>query len=197
MFTHEKRSFDGAEWLKVFSHKHVVNDCFANEEEALHCDKENKFSILDEINDKMRIKGKFEFIIEYPNISSYFRWRQRLNPVHEEEVAGVRTAKDFEPIYNGSSLPKWGGLVKSTIPTGSTISSLLVGYPGNEQWYFSIGMYNKIAGWDMAKGIPGPEKGVSIVNLWLRLKFKCTNVIRQSRNINTLLLTCILCLSYV
>ena len=188
---HEIALFKGKLWLKVFAHKYNnTNDCFSNESEARHNIEENKFSILDEINESMRINGKYEFIIEYPN--EYFHWRQSSNPLEETEIINKNAAEGFVSLHNGTEMSKWGGLVKSSINISGVISSFLEGNPGNDWWMFSIGMYCNIRGWDTKKGIPGSVSGVPSVRLWVRINhfgLICSrNIMKRSFNVNAMLM---------
>lgn len=180
--SHEIAKFKGKAWLKVFSHTYESkNDCFSNE--AKHNIDDRKFSILDEINDSMKINGKYEFIIEYPKYNEYFQWLQSSNPLEEIEVDGKMSADGFQYIHNGSYADKWGGLVKTTLKYNGVISTLLDGEPGHYYWMFSIGAYCIIQGWDMTTGFPGSNRGAHKVNIWIRLKqnssfFTCKAVYR-------------------
>ena len=189
--THEIASFKGKFWLKVFSHTFDnANYCFTSEAEAMHNIDENRFSILDEINESMKINNKYEFIIEYPN--EYFHWRQSLNPLKENEVLGKNEAEGFVPLHNGTKVEKWGGMVKSSIKIDGVISTFLDGNPGNDWWMLSIGIYCNVRGWDFKDHLPGSVSGVSSVKLWIRIKpfgLICSNKsIKKSVNINTMLM---------
>ena len=168
----EVAEFNGKKWLKVFSHKfESQSDCFGTEEEALHCNKTNKYSILDTINDSMKINRKFEFIIEYPNENIYFHWKQSLNPLNEIEEEGRTSVKGFVPIHNGTDDTFWGGLTKSTLQYKNVTSTLIDGVPRSSYWRFSIGMYCNIEGWSSKDSMPGPNrKAYKQVRLWLRIK---------------------------
>ena len=156
-------------FLKVFHHYAESGELFENESEALSCNLPNKYSILSEITDEYKINGKFEFLINYPNESRYFRWRQLNNPVEELEVENISTAEGFESIYPSDLPNKWGGLVRTNITYEGKISSLLDGNPGSDFWYFAIGMY-KDNTWE-SYGFPAYQEDLptNYTSLWMRV----------------------------
>ena len=163
--------FKSKKWLRVFYHNSKSeSDCFESESEALHCNSENKFSILDEIDDSMKIRNKFEFIIEYPNEAIYYHWRQSKNPLEEVEEEGKFGVDGFEPIHNGTSDTSWGGLTKTKLEAENVISTLLDGNPGTIWWRFSIGKYCVNKGWEFKDSLPGPlRKEYKQIRLWIRI----------------------------
>ena len=75
-----------------------------------------KFSMLSNISEIYRINNKFEFILDYPERSNWFWWRQTNNPIYEMEVFGVRKAEGFESIYNSSKPPFGMNVAKAFKP---------------------------------------------------------------------------------
>ena len=57
--------------MKIFYQK------IKNEEEFLHCEEENKYSILEFISYEFKEDGYYEFLLEYPKISGYNDWKQK------------------------------------------------------------------------------------------------------------------------
>jgi hypothetical protein len=74
--------------FKAFYHNSKGAVLFTNVEEGENFNNEFKYSILNEINSKMKINFKFEFLLEYPSIQSkYNRWEQNLNLLYNLEVS--------------------------------------------------------------------------------------------------------------
>ena len=162
-------------WLKVFYHNSTGRNYFVNESEAKYSLDSNKYSILANITNAYKHRSKFEFIIYWPTLKTFYHWRQTINPLLDIEAEGVSQARGFELIHPNPdpSRAKFGGLVKSTIleQSGSTYyhSSLLDGRPGVYQWYYSIGMYTESVPTWYQNGIPANGASTDIVSLWLLL----------------------------
>ena len=116
---YEIGEYDDELWLKVFMHNHTTKENFQNESEALHCNSEYKYSILDEINPSMRIKHRYEFIMDFPHDHVFIGWEQSKNPVHE--LDGKPQADDFKMLDDNlpSKLAEFKGLTRSTIKSGN------------------------------------------------------------------------------
>lgn len=157
-------------WLKVFYDNCTGKSYLDNEAAALFTNGKNKYSVLSQINDAFKVKGKFEFILEWPDLNRYYQWRQTLNPVNEYEKEGVYKAEGFEPIHNGSSEAKcWGGLVRTTMTMANQVNSLLDGCPGVALWHFAVGMYKTVYDEWYKKGYPSDNSEASnLVILWIR-----------------------------
>ena len=166
--------YKGNMFLKVFHHSTANNESFTIENEALYHISKDKFSILANISDKMKVDEKYEFIINYPIEKQYFRWRQSKNPLEEDEESGNAYVDGYELIYNSTKYHEnWGGLVKTTLLNGGKINTLLNGLPGNSLWYFAIGMYkDRTYLWEGMR-IPAYNSpiGTSYVSLWIKLPF--------------------------
>ena len=66
---YEYRRFAKSLWLKAFFHDMSGLDGFKNSDEVKLCNTATKYSILSELNSKMKQpNGKFEFILEYPEL---------------------------------------------------------------------------------------------------------------------------------
>ena len=168
----EIAKFNGSFWLKLFYHNCDGNVKFKDEKEALHCNSEQKYSILSNINPSMRINGKYEFILEYPG-DVYYRWRQTRSPINEYESASQREALGFEPIHQGSGKLNISGLVRTTIKVADKyINCLFDGQPGVSLWYFAIGVYEATEPAYLTKDIPAYSNTVKSVKLWIRINPK-------------------------
>jgi len=155
----------GCRWLKVFYHDSSTGIYFSSLSDALSCNTSYKFSILGSIDGQYQINGKFEFLLEYPDVEGYNRWKQTLNPKDNPESNG-KQATGYEGISISFPGRYWGGLVKSSDP-----GTVFDGSAGNVNWWFAIGC--KSSSWK-PKLFPGPAISytelipVSKVILWVR-----------------------------
>ena len=156
----------GADWQLIFYHNAKGNIYFEkNSECLLFCNETQRFSTLGILTENFKINGYFEFLIEYPERSSYYRWKQKKNPTKYNSDVG------FVPIHVPSSKYEFNGLALSASSSGNTF---LEGNIGKDTWYFSIGCYSKWVGDDW---FPGPylkkdniDIGVSIVKFYMRIR---------------------------
>ena len=118
-------------WLKVFDHDSGAGGFFQSKTEALNCSITNRYSILYILDSRFKINGKYEFLLEYPELVGYNRWLQTNSPIDETEQSG-KTAEGYEAISITWDASYWGGLVKSTRSTtfleGSTKSTSIAWY---------------------------------------------------------------------
>jgi len=166
-FIAETKEEYNAKWMKIFYHYSGSGDYFANNIEALNSNTSNKFSILNKLNEKYQVNGKYEFLLQYPEVSGFNRWKQSYLPYDDIEILGNK-AIGYEPVSISWSERKWGGLVRSNYPDRTTID----GSAGHSNWYYSIGTI-KDEWWP--KKIPGPAIDydnpyyVERVSLWIRV----------------------------
>ena len=148
-------------WIKIFHHNSQNGDFFINSNEVLFSNKTNKYSILGYINDSWKINNSFEFLLEYPQLIGYNRWKQSLHPKDNPEIGDNNKAIGYEAINITWKEQKWGGLVKSN-PGDQTFIDGSCGSIGH--YWYSIGLYVSFNG-----GIPGPNYiVVNEVILWIR-----------------------------
>ena len=79
-------------WLLAVYHDSSQGDYFSlndNERNPLWCDKPNLYSIMGEINDRFKIDGKYEFLLEYPSRQGFNRWRQTFSPNDVKETTST------------------------------------------------------------------------------------------------------------
>ena len=164
-------NFRSSTWMKVFHHNSTGKDYFKDEEEAVSLITEKKFNKLSYINDAYKVRGKFEFIIDWPHLNDYYVWRQDKNPLFEYESEDAPTASGFEPLRNASeaSYCVWGGLVRTTRKFYKYINSLIKGCTASKQWHFAVGMYNQTDGRNDDSGIPSHRGDTDLVEVWIRL----------------------------
>lgn len=155
----------GATWLRVFHHNSKSGTVlFTSDSEVLNSDTQNKQSILNKIDVFKGNDDKYEFLLEYPQISGYNRWKQSERPQDDNLADGNSDAKatGYEAISISWSGNDWGGLTLSTTPDSTYID----GSVGSGKWYYSIGAKKAYK-----NGIPAPD-GSSLsgtVDLWIRI----------------------------
>ena len=167
------KNFQGAYWLKIFSHDVSNHVEFDNKEEALFVvDQKDKFSILSQINQRDKVfHNSYEFLLEYEQSKYYIRWRQDENPLEINEndqksnqVAGLTN------ISSNIDHSIFGGLALTQ--RDPCIPSLLSGNLNSVDWFFAIGMYKDCNGGWNHETIPGPSPSMKTkqTDLWIRIK---------------------------
>lgn len=167
---YEYRTFANSLWIKVFFHDMSTLDGFANDSEPMLCDNANKYSIFSELNSKIRKKnGKFEFILEYPELSRINWWQQERNPIDEVEE-GQKFVTGYKAIYIGAPCNGWGGLAKSVDADSSY--TFINGVPSIQGiWMFALGMYKGVT-WGSNNKLPSNNDQTNIVYLWAKVSDK-------------------------
>ena len=167
---YETCEYNKSRWLKVFFHNHSTKVNFENEAEAMHCNSEYKYSILDEINPSMRINKKYEFIMDFPYDNVFIRWEQSKNPI--KELDDKQQADGFKVLEHNlpSVLNDFRGLTRSTM-TGDDkiINCFLDGVPYSSNWYFAVGMYKSSKGEFKDSGIPTYKSYTTALRLWIKI----------------------------
>ena len=156
----------GADWQLIFYHNATGKVFFEkNSQCLLFCNETQRFSTLGILTDNFKINGYFEFLIEYPERSSFYRWKQKKNPTKHDSDVG------FVPIHVPSTTYEFNGLALSA---SSRDCTFLEGNIGTGSWYFSIGCYGP---WLSDDWFPGPclqvgnsQVGVSLVKLYVRVR---------------------------
>ena len=190
---YEYTYIEGVQWLKIFRHKmNTVGGGFNSFEEASFVNETNKFSILSFIDSKYKIKGKYEFLLKYPDSKGYNRWRQSLFPLNEYDSNDKTCAKGYRSIHIDWNQNNWCGLMRSMNRTDiKCIPSLLDGTIGNDNWFYSIGTMNNCS-INYKDNIPGPAGCMSEVILYIRNpNFNtCNNIVykRSSFGITAMIL---------
>lgn len=163
-----------ATWLKVFYHNSKSGTIvFANDNEVLHCETVDKFSVLEELENFRGRDGKFEFLLEYPEDypDEYNRWKQTDNPTiiqEDSSLNGTKKANGYEPIHIDWIYNYWGGLLLR-----SANDAFIDGSVNHSNWFYAIGV--KKNSWKNSNGsvagyVPGPNKRINgTINLYVRL----------------------------
>ena len=170
------KTFQGAYWLKIFSHDISNHVEFNSKEEALFVtDQKDKFSILSQINKRDKVfHNSYEFLLEYEWSKYYIRWRQDDNPIeiyendqNSNQVAGLTN------ISSNIEHPIFGGLALTQRDTYDP--SLLNGDIKSNNWHFAIGMYKDCYGEWNHDTIPSPPSmTIKQTDLWIRIKHVLT-----------------------
>lgn len=170
----------GCTWIRVFHHNTsggLRTNLFTNESEVAKVNLPNKQSVLGYL-DTIEIKSpatKYEFLLEYPEISGYNRWSQTANPwtTTIPNGTGNETAPGYRAIQISWNTNYWGGLAKST-----SSSTALNGSVGHGNWFFAIGAYQCYPNTcrenndsTTITGILGPNTSIKgSVDLWMRIE---------------------------
>lgn len=104
---------------------------------------EDIFSVLTNLENYRDNEGKFNFRLEYPNLSggTTYEWTQTSNPY----TSAQQTVTGFTHISPGSPAANWGGLS----PIGDSqpsANALIDGQPGLTDYYFAIGATGQFLG---------------------------------------------------
>ena len=150
---------DGSKWKLLFYHKnHGGTVLFSNANgwaEAKKSATPDKFSILGDLDSTYQKEGKFEFLLRFPNNTTFQngfnRWKQSSNPT-TSAVSG------YEAIDISWTSNLWGGLEYN----GN--QALMDGSVNSSNWFYAIGARTAYGG-----AIPGPYGAVEETELWVRV----------------------------
>ena len=157
MFHFETKTFGGATWLKVYYTNSKNGTVLWKDIDELGFSLQAyKWSILGMLPYFYNNTWKYEFLLEYPSLGKYNRWRQTSNPLLVDQSVSGYSAIDISMTQNN-----WGGLALSS--TKGT-SCLIDGSPGATTWYYAIGQQAAYQG-----GIPANDPSVQEVYLWVRI----------------------------
>ena len=166
--SHVKKQY-GATWTLIFYHDITTGKLF-DSTTALLINNEYQFSIIGTINSNFKANNYYEYLLEYPELVGYNRWKQKI------DLASTTTAQKSSDIgYKGIHIDfnngSWGGLSRSL----STSKTVFDGSPGigdeyNSFWY-SIGA---LTDYYSKNQFPGPPRGENSIGvhkcyLWLRI----------------------------
>lgn len=157
------KDFENVLWLRIFHHDlfRSKDDLF-NSKTAKYSVSKHMFSILGLIDEDFLFNNVYEFLIEYPQMPSYTRFNQSLNP--NSNGTGI--------VYkhiSGNKSYYFSGLSLSQDPNAyidGTSNS------GKHNWRFAIGAYDIWNG----EYIPGPIGynadycSIKWVDLWIRIE---------------------------
>ena len=155
----EYKIFNGASWLKIFYHDADIGS-FSNVDEARSCNEAGKYSILEHARDIHHYwKDTYEFLLEYPELQGFNRWRQSVYPLD----ASNDNVGEFVNVSCSCTIYNWKGLQRFL-----SDCSLLEESIGSSLWYYAIGMKANCAE-NWLQYFPGPYDAKSKVYLWMRV----------------------------
>lgn len=121
-------------------------------------DKTNELNYMNGklLNDNFKFNGKYTFKLVWPqsNLKNQI-WKQSSNPFKSNTVSG------YEPVDVNYNNNFWGGLrngVGDTVLSGSM----------NGDWFYAVGTFSIWNGGSAGIGIPGPNKAVPQVELYVK-----------------------------
>ena len=145
-------------WLLLFHHNLTKSRYFAdtNEGKKIFNYDGGMYSIIYSLNNRYRINGKFEFLLEYPAEKLYNHWRQSKNPLYQKAY-NMQNVTGYEEIEIQMRDCEWGGLFyhgESSLIAGSR----------DGRYHYAIGcMSDEYNGY-----IPGRSMSSTVVNLWVK-----------------------------
>ena len=154
----------GSKWLKIFYHNASNHDYFNDAKDALlSLNNKNKYSILKYLPRIHTFEyRKFEFLLEYPGLKGYNRWKQTSNPTKNNDVYG------YEAVESQITWPWYFvGLRKYDSSTFLAGCSKPPGW-----WHFAVGSYTY---YSSNNTFPGPTTSSSSNHhikeayLWVRV----------------------------
>ena len=149
-------------WQLVFRHNIPNSPYFTKKEDALIVSyDEDRYSILSKMKSLRKVGFNYEFLLYYPENSSYNHWIQANNPLDEQEenLQNGKSVDGYIPIEISWDYNEWGGLVKSTHP-----NFLIDGSTYHEHGCYGIGAIRSGVGCKL-----GPASSNGDVSLWLRV----------------------------
>lgn len=175
---------DGSAWARVFYHDNQSgSQLFTSYDEIMDTDSIYKYSKLNILSNFIGNDNKYEFMLTYPTDfpGQYNRWKQSYLPqaTWMGSNNGDLVVTGYEPIHIDWSTYYWGGLGRQHEGTQTISSTFISGSIGHSNWFYAIGATSGYDG-----GIPGPNKGIQQVELWVRLdtlkKKKKFSIIKES-----------------
>ena len=168
-------------WKLLFYHDLNKATYFNNKTDAYECNEEGRYSKLKTLKNIDKIKGKFEFLLEYPELGKSNQWKQSINPFRQHLNDG-ENATGYEEIDIQMYDNNWGGLFSydgdNCLLAGST----------DGLWHYAIG--TAVNSYDPY--FPGPDCGRKIVKLWIKMStLSNRNSCRKyKRSIDYMLMLC-------
>lgn len=152
---------DGSKWVPLVLHN-VTNGTtvYSSVAQALNCATTNKISnlyLFQQPHDIFKDKnGFYEFILEYPSLNNYNRWKQRSNPVLTYDCVA-----NYIPIHIPWMDNYWGGISRNNFSLSSTTDTFLSGGQNTGNWWYAICSFQGYQG-----GIPGPNS--TVITTWTK-----------------------------
>lgn len=172
----------GVNWLLLFYHNSTGGVYFNSESEVLLTNSNQKYSILNILDEEYRIDYYFEFLLEYPGIQGYNRWKQGVNPLLATDSSTIDL--EYVPVNLSWTTRSFGGIAKSN----KVQNTYIEGSIRSDIWFYSIGAYYGNTYIDQycpqKDCIPGPDLTYNIksVKLWVRTHVSPTTYLAARTN---------------
>ena len=143
---HIKKEF-GVRWLKIFYHNSINGDFFSNESQILFSCTNKMFSLLGRISPSFKINGSYEFLLQYPKIEGYNRWKQSVYILDANESDVGYQANPEDISWNETY---WKGMGRSA----RTEETFIDGSVHLQYWWYAIGAKHN---YSSINRFPGPS----------------------------------------
>lgn len=160
----------GVVWQLIFYHD--ASGGWFDAETALCNNNEKLFSAIGLITSDYKHDGYYEYLIEYPELTDYIRWQQKV-AIADTSASPTKEEIGYKKIHVEFTEREFDGIARS-----SRSESIFDGTSSAYTYWYSIGATK---GYFEKQEFPGPyigdtEKGVKFAYLWIRVptKYLCT-----------------------
>ena len=152
-----------SEWYLIFHHN-ANYGLFSYPDQARLSYNPHKFSVLARLTDIFKIGEFFEFLLVYPDLDSFTRFKQKKNPMTSNYRDDIECEKIHCPWKNVATF--------ECLTLNNKTSSLLEGQKSKDEWFYAIGQVDPYP--SDPTMITGPNwtyegKAQHEVNLFLRV----------------------------
>ena len=150
----------GKTWLLLFHHNSSTGDYFESYGEIEFVNTTTKFSIFGFITSDFKIDGQYEFLLEYPELSGYNKWKQTEFPTTVNESF---SSNGYDPSTCDCTWSSFKGLSLSNRTQYTFLDA-------SSGWYYSIGAKRNDPWKNITNTFPGPYVNyISHVFLWIHI----------------------------
>ena len=152
-----------SEWYLIFHHN-ANYGLFSYPDQARLSYNPHKFSVLARLTDIFKIGEFFEFLLVYPDLDSFTRFKQKKNPMTSNYNDDIGCEIIHFPWEKGEAF--------ECLSLNNISDSLLEGQKSTISWYYAVGQVSPNP--DDTTIVPGPNwtyngKAQHEVNLFLRV----------------------------
>ena len=162
------KEYEGSTFVRVFHQSTVVNrgkKMLFEDRDIVFFNTFYKFSVLGSINERFKISGYYEFLINYPD-GRKVHWQQTTNPLEYTTSTGMKPIDINESVFQG-------------LRRVNNSDTCIKGTNYNGYWFFAIGTkriyYEGIPGFCWGEGT-----GIAVKEVTLWMKITEENIIRTS-----------------
>lgn len=157
--------------MLLYSNNFTLKGVYGERNDVLECYEEDKYSIISHLNEDFKIKGKYIFMIDYPEEQITTIWQQTKSPVDETDKKDGSFVDGFKHLY-GNYDAKFTGLA-----IGSN-GCYFDGTSKDGSWHYCIGCFSN----HYNNKMPGPSgKFTRYVSLWVKFPVKILMSCMQMR----------------